>query len=105
MDDAAEELDRLRTLVGPSEVSYEALVSDRQHAERVAREALAETGDLRGRIEEMSVQLSRARQDQDVLLQRSAMTPAGRTKDRVVRRWHTSVVPRLRRFRRRSEPS
>lgn len=102
MDDAAE-LERLRALVGPSEESYEALRVDRDQARAAAKEALAETGELRGRIEEMSVQLSRARQDQDVLLRRAEMTPLGQVRDRVARRWRTSVVPRVHRLTRRSE--
>ena len=101
-DDTATELARLRALVGPSEVSYEALRADRDAAQLLAKEALAETGELRGTIEEMRVQLARARQDQDVLLRRAEMTPYGRTVDRitgtVAHRWKTSVVPRATRL-------
>ncbi len=92
-----DELERLQALVGPSEVAYQALRADRDAALAVAKHATAEVGVLRGTIEEMSVQLSRARQDQDLLLRRAAMTPARRVVDRFVRRWSTSVVPRLER--------
>lgn len=94
-DELHAELDRLRGLVGPSERSYEALRADVDAAQLVAKEALAEAGELRGTIEEMSVQLSRARQDQDLLQRRARMTPLGRVSDRVVRRWRASVVPRV----------
>jgi hypothetical protein len=62
------ELERLRSLVGPSEVSYDASLRDRDGAQRLAQEALAEAGVLRGQIVEGDVELSRARQDQDLLL-------------------------------------
>lgn len=96
------ELERLRALVGPSEVAYQALRVDRDAALAVAKHASAEVGVLRGTIEEMSVQLSRARQDQDLLLRRAAMTPARRVVDRLVHRWNTSVVPRVERLWQRS---
>ena len=93
------EIERLRTLVGPSEVGYEALRADRDEAERVARGALLELGELRGRMLELGVQLSRARQDQDVLLSRIEMSAAERILDRLARRWSLSVAPRLKRPR------
>lgn len=99
-----DEMERLRALVGPSEVAYEALRADRDAAQLEAKQATAEAGALRGTIEEMSVQLSRARQDQDLLLRRAAMTPARRAADRFVRRWTTSVVPRADRLWRRLRP-
>lgn len=98
MDSEPDEIERLRRLVGPSERSYESLRADRDAAQRVARDARAEVGELRGRIEEMRVQLARARQDQDVLLQQAAMRPVARTLDRLRRRVTTSVVPRLTRL-------
>jgi hypothetical protein len=104
-DEVHAELDRLRDLVGPSERSYADLQADVAAAQLVAKEALAETGRLRGRIEEMSVQLSRARQDQDLLQQRVGMTPLGRASDRVARRWRTSVVPRVQVIAARIRPS
>lgn len=94
-----DELERLRRLVGPSEVAYEALRRDVEEARRVAREAVEEAGRLRGALTETNVQLSRARQDQDVLLRRSEMGPLGRFGDRIRTRWRRSVVPRLRRLR------
>ena len=97
-DETRAELERLRDLVGPSERSYRALERDRDEAVASARRAEQEAGRLRGDIAEMSVQLSRARQDQDLLLRRAAMTPTGRFVDRIRRRWHRSVGPRLRRL-------
>ena len=93
------ELERLRRLVGPSEADYAALRADRDAAERVAREAELEAGRLRGHIVELSTQLSRARQDQDLLQRQIEMTDWERLADRVQRRWATSVVPRLKRQR------
>jgi hypothetical protein len=62
-----DELERLRSLVGASEVSYRAALLDRAEAQRVARDAVAEVGTLRGEIVELGVEASRARQDQDSL--------------------------------------
>lgn len=93
------ELERLRDLVGPSETSYAQLRADRDEAERVARDALAVTGELRGHIVELNAQVSRARQDQDLLQRRIEMTGWERMLDRVHRRWKMSVVPRLKRTR------
>jgi hypothetical protein len=104
-EEPADELARLRSLVGPSEVAYEALRVDRDAAQMVARDALAETGELRGTIQEMRVQLARARQDQDVLLRRAQMTPTRRTLDRAVSRWRTSVAPRAAQLLGRFRPS
>ena len=100
-DDAAEvkeQLARLRVLVGPSEVAYESLLADRDVAQDVAKHALAECGELRGRLEEMRVQLARARQDQDVLLRRAELVPWRQAVDRAHRRWTTSVAPRVSRL-------
>ena len=95
----ASELERLRELVGPSETSYAELRTDRDAARAVARDAEAEAGRLRGQIVEMSAQLSRARQDQDLLQRQIEMTGLERLADRVQRRWVTSVLPRLKRRR------
>ena len=95
----ASELERLRALVGPSERSYAALEADRDAAEQVAREAETEAGRLRGHIVELSAQLSRARQDQDLLQRQIHMTGWERLVDRVQRRWRSSVVPRVKRRR------
>lgn len=96
--EANEQLARLRALVGPSEVAYESLLVDREAAQNVAKQALAESGELRGRIEEMRVQLARARQDQDVLLLRAELVPWRQVVDRLHRRWMTSVAPRASRL-------
>lgn len=98
MDDADRELERLRALVGPSETAYAALRADRDEAQRVAREALAETGELRGRLVEMAAQLERARQDQDLLLRRERMTPLNRARDTARRHWAERIAPQLRRI-------
>ncbi len=98
------ELERLRALVGPSETDYEALRADRDEAQEVARRAEQEAGKLRGELAEMSVQLSRARQDQDVVQRQAAMTPTARAIDRVRRRWRTSITPRIRRLTGRRVP-
>ena len=97
-----DELERLRALIGPSEASYEALLRDRFEAQRIAQEASAQAGALRGKIIELGVQVARARQDQDVLLRRAAMTPTRRMFDRAHGRWATSVVPRVKRLTGRS---
>jgi len=95
------EADRLSALVGPSEVSYETLQRDVAEAERVAREAVTELGDLRGRIVELEGHLARARQDQDFLQRRIDMTAWEGVMYRAQRRWRISIVPRVDRLRRR----
>lgn len=59
------EVSHLRALVGPSEATYRELAAAAEVAERVVREHDAELGRLRGQIAEMSVQLARARQEQE----------------------------------------
>jgi len=93
------ELERLRALVGPSETSYEQLRADRDEAQHVARDATLECGELRGHIVEISTQLSRARQDQDLLMSRVEMSGFERVLDRAKRRWETSIAPRVKRTR------
>jgi len=95
---AETELDRLRALVGPSEVSYEALQSDVVNAQRVAKEAVTEAGALRGRMVELETHLTRARQDQDFLQRRIDMSAWEGVVYRAQRRWRISVVPRVKRF-------
>jgi outer membrane murein-binding lipoprotein Lpp len=101
-DEAAGELsaevERLRALVGPSEVDFGALQRDRDEARATARAAEMEAGQLRGRIAEISVQLARARQDQDLLLRRIEMTTVERLIDRTRHRLQISVVPRVKRL-------
>ena len=91
------ELERLRNLVGPSETAYGELLADRDEAQRVARDASAAVGELRGRIVELNTQVSRARQDQDILQRRIKMTGTERILDRAHQRWTVSVMPRLKR--------
>lgn len=92
---APDELARLRELVGPSEASYAALLEDRDQAVQLAKDAVAESGELRGHIVDLSVQLSRARQDQEYQQVSAAMGPAERLVYRARRRWATSATPRL----------
>ncbi|WP_040493828.1 hypothetical protein [Ilumatobacter nonamiensis] len=92
------ELERLRGLVGPSEMSYEALQADVIEAERVARAAVTEMGELRGRIVELEGHLARARQDQDFLQRRIEMSAWEGVMYRAQRRWRISVVPRMKRL-------
>ncbi len=95
MDEAADELERLREMVGPSETSYAELREDRDQAVHAAKQASAEAGELRGHIVDLSVQLSRARQDQEYAQVSAAMSPAERLVYRARRRVATSVTPRL----------
>jgi len=59
------EVDRLRQLVGPSELSYDELRQDLLAARDAAKGAEAAAGVLRGQNAELQVALARARQDQD----------------------------------------
>jgi hypothetical protein len=95
MDEPAEELERLREMVGPSEMSYAALREDRDQAVQAAKEAAGEAGELRGHIVDLSVQLSRARQDQEYQQVSAAMGSVERVAYRARRRWATSVTPRI----------
>lgn len=93
--ETSDEVQRLRALVGPSEKSYEELRRDRDESVRVAREAMAEVGELRGDIVDLRVQVSRARQDQEYGQVAAAMNPTQRVMYRARRRWATSITPRL----------
>lgn len=95
MGEVDDELERLRDLVGPSEKSYAALREDRDQAVQAAKDALAEAGELRGHIVDLSVQLSRARQEQEYDQVSAAMSPTERVVYRARRRWATSATPRL----------
>lgn len=103
MDEAADELERLREMVGPSETSYAELREDRDQAVHAAKQAFAEAGELRGHIVDLSVQLSRARQDQEYAQVSAAMSPAERLVYRARRRVATSVTPRLTGLARRAK--
>lgn len=59
------EVAHLRALVGPSETAYRELAAAAEAGERAVREHDAELGRLRGQLAEMSVQLARARQEQE----------------------------------------
>jgi hypothetical protein len=58
------EIDRLRRLVGPDEMSYQDLRTELEAAGRAVRDAEAANGELRATITELRVELRRARQDQ-----------------------------------------
>ncbi|HQV59022.1 MAG TPA: hypothetical protein PKV27_13475 [Ilumatobacteraceae bacterium] len=58
------EVERLRRLVGPSELSYRELGDDLAAASAKIRDLEHEIGRLRGERQEIDVQLFRARQDQ-----------------------------------------
>lgn len=65
VDDVRAEVERLRELVGPSELSYDMLRQDLLAARDAARGAEARAGVLGGQVAELHVELARARQDQD----------------------------------------
>jgi hypothetical protein len=96
------EVERLRRLVGPSERGFGDLTRDVEVAQSHVRRVEMEAGELRGRLTEMNVELSRARQDQDLLMRQIEMSPAERWADLANRRWTSSVAPRLRRITRSS---
>ena len=58
-----DEVARLRSLVGPSEKSYEDLVKDAQGARDAARRAELEAGRLRGQVVELENEVRRWQRD------------------------------------------
>jgi hypothetical protein len=60
----ASEIDRLRRLVGPDEMSYTDRLEDLAAAEQAVRDAEHANGELRATIAELRVELRRAQQDQ-----------------------------------------
>lgn len=88
-----DELDRLRSLVGPSERSYAALRDDAERARDAAKEAIEAAGRLRGELAEMSVELARARQDQDTLQRRREMSAPAHLTDLAREAWDEVVRP------------
>ncbi len=95
MSDDEAELERLRRLVGPSEIGYRELRDDVIAASTEAKSAVLESGRLRGELTEMSVQLARARQDQDMLQRRRDMGPVGYLGDLAQEYWRASLRPAL----------
>lgn len=87
-DDPVAELERLRALVGPNEMSYLDLQSDVAAAREVARRAELEAGELRGRLAQLDADMHRARQDQHQVV-RFVFAPvvAVRRTWRSLRRW------------------
>jgi len=101
--DGSDELERLRDLVGPSETSYAELLQDRNQAVLAAKQASAEAGELRGHIVDLSVQLSRARQDQEYQQISATLSRPALVAYRVRRRIATSVTPRVAALGRRAK--
>lgn len=89
------ELERLRALVGPSELGYATLSDDVAAASAMAKNAELEAGRLRAHVEQLSTDLWRARQDQDLIVRRREMTLPAYLRYRVARRWRISAAPRL----------
>ncbi|MGB0113276.1 MAG: hypothetical protein WBP59_08670 [Ilumatobacteraceae bacterium] len=89
------ELERLRSLVGPSEADYRDLRNDLLAAEVELRSSMRDVGRLRGELVEMSVSLARARQDQDTMQRRAEMGPLAYAGDQFSEYWHAVVRPRL----------
>jgi predicted nucleic acid-binding Zn-ribbon protein len=63
-DELQAEIDRLRRLVGPSELSYIALKTDLWSARDAVIGAQAELGQMRARMEKLEVDLMRATREQ-----------------------------------------
>lgn len=97
-----DELERLRALVGPSEAAYGQLSADLDAAVAEARSAELEAGALRGRLAEMSVQLARARQDQDTMARRREMSAGAHLADLCGGYWREVIRPSLARWARRA---
>lgn len=104
-DALADEVARLRELVGPSEIAYETLQDDVRAASDMAKEAELEAGRLRAHVEQLSTDLWRARQDQDLIVRRREMTLPAYLRYRVARRWRISAAPRLRLLAERVRPA
>ncbi|MEM1333999.1 MAG: hypothetical protein AAGG08_11110 [Actinomycetota bacterium] len=104
--DAAErdELERLRRLIGPSEMAHETLLADVAAASEMARRAEHEAGRLRAHVEQLSTDLWRARQDQDLVLTRREMSLPAYVRYRIARRWRISGAPRVARLIDRVRP-
>ncbi|MEM1335516.1 MAG: hypothetical protein AAGG08_18880 [Actinomycetota bacterium] len=95
-----DELTRLRSLVGPSERSYDDAIADADRAIAAAKEAAAAAGAARGELAEMRVELARARQEQDLLQRRRTMGAAEYLIDLGHEAWREVIRPRLGRARR-----
>lgn len=102
MSSGDDELERLRELVGPSEAGYRQLAADLDAAVAQTRTAELEAGELRGRLAEMSVQLARARQDQDTMERRREMSAGAHLADLCGEYWREVIRPSLARLARRA---
>ena len=80
------EIDRLRSLVGPLESSYEDLRREVDRASEAVREAESANGRLRGEIAELRVALHRAEQDR-YHLHRVVLRPALTVRNALRRRF------------------
>lgn len=94
--DERTELERLRALVGPNELAYATLCADVEAASAQAKDAELEAGRLRAHVEQLSTDLWRARQDQDLIVRRREMSLPAYLRYRIARRWRISAAPRLR---------
>ena len=102
MSSGDDELERLRALVGPSEAGYRQLSADLDAAVAQTRSAELAAGELRGRLAEMSVQLARARQDQDTIQRRREMSAGAHLADLCGEYWREVIRPSLARVARRA---
>ncbi|MDJ0768339.1 MAG: hypothetical protein QNJ12_06075 [Ilumatobacter sp.] len=85
------EVDRLRSLVGPAELSYTQLQEDVLACRDAAKGAEANAGMLRGRVRELEVDLARARQDQ-AHFQRAVLGVASSARSRLSRAIRSRVL-------------
>lgn len=97
----ADEIERLRALVGPSEESYAALAEDVVRSQAVAHDAVLEAGRLRARIVELEHELVRARRDADRIRRRSGLDAVARLRDLAGEAWTEVIRPALGGLRRR----
>ena len=101
MSTGDDELERLRSLVGPSEIAYRTMRDDLDAAAERTKQLELAAGTLRGRLAEMSVQLARARQDQDRMQRRRELGPFAYAADLWREYWLEVLRPSLGRVRRR----
>lgn len=96
----ASELQRYRSLVGPSERSYREIQDNASASLEQARQATHDAGRLRGELQEMSVELARARQEQDRFQRRRSMSASAYVADLGRECWSEICRPALGRLTR-----
>lgn len=94
------EIEVLRALVGPSETDYLQLRADLEEASSAVMAAEMSAGKLRGELAELSVQLARARQDQDTMQRRRDMNAGAYVADLGRELWIEVLRPPLARVAR-----